>query len=59
MSTVNQPMYRWNNVPWRVTERRVFKLQKRIYQASRTREVRVTTARLSRSRVTRKCHARF
>lgn len=31
-------MYRWNAVSWRVTERRVFKLQKRIYQASRRGE---------------------
>jgi RNA-directed DNA polymerase len=35
MSTVSQPMYRWNPVTWRETERRVLKLQKRIYQASR------------------------
>ena len=34
MSTVSQPMYRWNPVAWRITERRVLKLQKRIYQAS-------------------------
>ena len=38
MSTVSQPMYRWNPVAWRITERRVFKLQKRIYQASRRGE---------------------
>ena len=35
MNTVaKQPMYGWNKVPWRKTERNVFKLQKRIYQAS-------------------------
>jgi RNA-directed DNA polymerase len=35
MNTVaKQPMYGWNPVTWRVTERRVFKLQKRIYQAA-------------------------
>jgi RNA-directed DNA polymerase len=34
MSTVSQPMYGWNTFTWRETERRVFKLQKRIYQAS-------------------------
>jgi RNA-directed DNA polymerase len=28
-------MYGWNPETWRETERRVFKLQKRIYQASR------------------------
>lgn len=38
MSTVRQPMYRWNPIAWRVTERRVLKLQKRIYQASRRDE---------------------
>jgi RNA-directed DNA polymerase len=27
-------MYGWNTIPWRQVERRVFKLQKRIYQAS-------------------------
>lgn len=35
MNTVEKPMYGWNPVTWRETERRVFKLQKRIYQASR------------------------
>src|SRR5262245_1907202 len=35
MSTVaNQPMYGWNTIRWREIEREVFKLQKRIYQAS-------------------------
>jgi RNA-directed DNA polymerase len=34
MSTVSQPMYGWNTFAWQETERRVFKLQKRIYQAS-------------------------
>jgi reverse transcriptase-like protein len=34
MNTVNKPMYGWNPETWRETERRVFKLQKRIYQAS-------------------------
>jgi RNA-directed DNA polymerase len=38
MSTVSKPMYGWNTVPWRITERKVFKLQKRIYQASRRGE---------------------
>src|SRR5262245_17277048 len=35
MSTVRKPMYGWNTIRWRQVERRVFKLQKRIYQASR------------------------
>ncbi len=34
MSTVTQPMYEWNAIPWSKAERVVFKLQKRIYQAS-------------------------
>lgn len=34
MNTV-QPMYEWNTVPWQKLERNVFKLQKRIYQASK------------------------
>lgn len=34
MSTVRKPMYGWNPETWRQTEKRVFKLQKRIYQAS-------------------------
>lgn len=34
MSTVNPPMYEWNTLPWATMERQVFKLQKRIYQAS-------------------------
>ena len=34
MSTVaKQPMYGWNTFAWKETERNVFKLQKRIYQA--------------------------
>jgi RNA-directed DNA polymerase len=31
----NRPMYGWETLPWRKLERSVFKLQKRIYQASR------------------------
>ncbi len=34
MNTVHQPMYEWKTLPWRTIERSVFKLQKRIYQAS-------------------------
>lgn len=34
MSTVVKPMYGWNTIRWRKVERCVFKLQKRIYQAS-------------------------
>ena len=35
MDTVaQQPMYRWNTIPWKKVERNVFKLQKRIYRAT-------------------------
>jgi RNA-directed DNA polymerase len=34
MSTAEQPVYEWNDLPWKAIEQRVFKLQKRIYQAS-------------------------
>src|SRR3989454_7855307 len=34
MNTEHQPMYDWKDLPWRTIERNVFKLQKRIYQAS-------------------------
>lgn len=34
MNTVEQPMYKWQDLPWKKIERTVFKLQKRIYRAS-------------------------
>ena len=34
-------MYEWNTLPWRQLEKRVFKLQKRIYQASLRGDVKV------------------
>ena len=34
MNTAQKPMYRWQDLPWKKIERAVFKLQKRIYQAS-------------------------
>jgi RNA-directed DNA polymerase len=34
-----EPMYGWNDLPWREIEGRVFKLQKRIYRASRRGDV--------------------
>lgn len=39
MNTVSEPMYRWNAIPWRKLERMVFKLQKRIFQASQRGDV--------------------
>ena len=38
--TTAQPMDGWNTLPWKQFERQVFKLQKRIYQASQRGEVR-------------------
>ena len=40
-------MYEWKTLPWRKLERRVFKLQKRIYQASQRGDVK-TVRRLQR-----------
>ena len=34
MNTALKPMYEWKTIPWKKVERQVFKLQKRIYQAS-------------------------
>jgi len=34
MNTASKPMYEWKNIPWKKILREVFKLQKRIYQAS-------------------------
>jgi len=34
MNTATRPMYEWQDLPWKKNERAVFKLQKRIYQAS-------------------------
>jgi len=38
MSTSEKMMYEWNDIPWRKLQRNVFKLQNRIYQASRRGE---------------------
>ncbi len=34
MNTAMRPMYEWQDLPWKKIEQAVFKLQKRIYQAS-------------------------
>src|SRR5580693_4665640 len=34
MNTASAPMYGWDSIPWNKVQRSVFKLQKRIYQAS-------------------------
>ena len=36
-----KPMYEWNTIPWHQLDKQVFKLQKRIYQASERGEVKV------------------
>jgi RNA-directed DNA polymerase len=40
-------MYKWQDIPWRKLERNIFKLQKRIYKASRRGDVR-TVRRLQK-----------
>ena len=47
MTTVFRPMDGWNMIPWRHLQRTVFKLQKRIYQATRRGDV-GTVRRLQR-----------
>ncbi|NET61342.1 MAG: group II intron reverse transcriptase/maturase [Symploca sp. SIO2E6] len=43
----DSPMYEWNEIPWRKLERNVYKLQQRIYKASRRGDVR-TVRRLQK-----------
>ena len=40
MSTATLPMYEWKSIPWPKLQRNVFKLQKRIYQASQRGDIR-------------------
>ena len=48
----NKSMYKWKTLPWKKIEWQVFKLQKRIYQASsKEEEVSMTEIRLLRSRM--------
>lgn len=39
MNTVEKPMYEWETINWAKAQRRVFKLQKRIYRASERGDV--------------------
>ncbi len=39
MNTARHPMYAWQDIPWHKVERAVFKLQQRIYRASRHGDV--------------------
>ncbi len=40
MNTV-KPMYKWSDIPWRKLEKNVYKLQKRIFKASRRGNVKL------------------
>src|SRR5260370_26332270 len=39
MDKVTRPMDEWNRLPWKPMQRQVFRLQKRIYQASQRGDV--------------------
>jgi RNA-directed DNA polymerase len=39
MNTARRPMYAWQDIPWHKVARAVFKLQQRIYRASRHGDV--------------------
>jgi RNA-directed DNA polymerase len=39
MNTAVRPMYAWQAIPWHKVERAVFKLQQRIYRASRQDDI--------------------
>jgi len=62
MSTAATPMYEWNTLPWKRFERQVFKLQQRIYRASRRGDTKAVhklqrlllTSRAARSLAVRK-----
>jgi RNA-directed DNA polymerase len=41
MNTAIKPMYGWNEIDWRKLDRQVFKLQKRIFQASTRGDVKL------------------
>ena len=41
MNTALKPMYEWKDINWRKLERNIFKLQKRIYQASSRGDVKL------------------
>ena len=47
MNTITRSMYGWNTLPWTRIQRQVFKLQKRMYRATRRHDVR-TVRKLQR-----------
>ena len=51
MSTAEMPVYEWSDLPWRKLEQIVYKLQKRIFQASQRGETK-TVHRLQRLLIT-------
>ena len=54
MSHEETRRYKWNQIPWATVEKNVFKLQKRIYQATR-REETVKVHKLQRLLIKSKC----
>ena len=57
MSTATEPMYEWRDLPWKRIERKVYKLQQRIYRASSRGDAR-TVHKLQRL-LMRSWHARL
>ena len=47
MSTANMPVYEWRDLPWRKIQQQVYRLQKRIFKASRRGDAK-TVHRLER-----------
>jgi RNA-directed DNA polymerase len=47
VNTAQKPMYRWQDLSWKKIERAVFKLQKRIYQASQRGDTQIVHKLLS------------
>ena len=54
MSHEETRRYKWNQIPWATVEKNVFKLQKRIYQATK-REETVKVHKLQRLLIKSKC----
>ena len=54
MSHEETRRYKWNQIPWATVEKNVFKLQKRIYQATK-REETVKAHKLQRLLIKSKC----
>src|SRR6266849_8287581 len=57
MSTATMPMYRWDELPWKKFRRVVWKLQKRIYQATLRGDVKLV--RKLQKLLMKSCAAKF